>query len=78
MKSVGKTSKGLVRKNNQDNYLNQTTKSGLRIIAVADGLGGHKACLLYTSYSSTGGVLILMFFAETAAKSKNVRIARYL
>lgn len=43
MKSVGKTNRGMVRKNNQDNYLNQTTKSGLHIIAVADGLGGHKA-----------------------------------
>ncbi len=43
MKSVGKTNRGMVRKNNQDNYLNQTTKSGLYIVAVADGLGGHKA-----------------------------------
>ena len=51
MKSVGKTSKGLVRKNNQDNYLNQTTKSGLRIIAVADGLGGHKAGEVASSFA---------------------------
>ena len=51
MKSVGKTSKGLVRKNNQDNYLNQTTKSGLRIIAVADGLGGPKAGEVASSFA---------------------------
>lgn len=51
MKSVGKTHLGLVRKNNQDNYLSQKNKNGFYILAVADGLGGHNAGEVASDYA---------------------------
>ncbi len=51
MRSVGKTHLGLVRKNNQDNYLNQKNKNGFCILAVADGLGGHNAGEVASDYA---------------------------
>lgn len=51
MRSVGKTHLGLVRKNNQDNYLNQKNKNGFCIFAVADGLGGHNAGEVASDYA---------------------------
>ena len=42
MNSVGKTHPGMIRKNNQDNFLNYR-KDDFVVLAVADGLGGHNA-----------------------------------
>ena len=50
MKTVGKTHMGMVRKNNQDNFLCQDKHNGISVFAVADGLGGHNAGEVASEY----------------------------
>jgi protein phosphatase len=51
MKSVGRTHLGLVRKTNQDNFLSMNNQNEYCIFAVADGLGGHNAGEVASSYA---------------------------
>ncbi len=43
MRSAGLTHTGMVRKENQDAFINKHEPNGMFVLAVADGMGGHKA-----------------------------------
>ena len=49
LRYIARSDRGLVRANNEDSFY-----AGPRLLALADGMGGHAAgevCLLYTSPS---------------------------
>ncbi len=43
MRSAGLTHTGMVRKDNQDAFINRHEPNSMFVLAVADGMGGHKA-----------------------------------